>query len=214
VPKSGSSSPFTSLKRNNKSQPQPEPQSPPAEESSSKSSRRQGGTFNQDALSYFNPFRKSSTTSLNSNSATAPAVKATTSHLSSPTTPLSPELSAQIRQFSIDGFAKQYFAEHRKGIFRRRVPLEKMLRHSKSHLTAPLMVMNNKALHKDALKCFKLVQKIMGDRQSVVGISGNGTIGSTVNDIAALLERGINRGELRDEIYVQLCKQLNHNPSK
>jgi len=41
------------------------------------------------------------------------------------------ELRAHIGQFKIDGFAKKYFSEHRQGIFRRKVPVEKMLIYQK-----------------------------------------------------------------------------------
>jgi len=64
----------------------------------------------------------------------------------------------------------------------------------------------NKSLHKDALKCFKLIQKIMG--------TNHGTKSSNVYaDIQLILEKGVLVGPLRDEIYVQICKQLNANPN-
>ncbi|TPX68495.1 hypothetical protein SpCBS45565_g03096 [Spizellomyces sp. 'palustris'] len=111
------------------------------------------------------------------------------------------DLKAQLSQFRIEGFATKYFSEHRKGIFfRRRVPVEKMLVYQKEPLKAPLMVLN-KDLHKDALKCFKLIQKIMKSDPA-----------GAVTDTHTLLEKGIAHGGLRDEIYVQICKQLKNNP--
>ena len=41
------------------------------------------------------------------------------------------DLKQQLTQFQLDGFAKKYFAEHRRGIFRRRVPVEKMMVYQK-----------------------------------------------------------------------------------
>jgi len=112
------------------------------------------------------------------------------------------DLKDNINQFQIEGFAHQYFMEHRAGIFRRKVPLEKLLVWSKDAIKAPLMVLN-KELQKESPKCFKLIQRIMGDR-APLGQS---------EDIQDLLEKGIMNGQLRDEIYVQLCKQLSQNPS-
>lgn len=40
---------------------------------------------------------------------------------------LPPELQEDISKFRIDGFARKYFTTHKKGIFRRKVPVEKML---------------------------------------------------------------------------------------
>lgn len=64
--------------------------------------------------------------------------------------------------------------------------------------------MMNKELYKDALKCFKLIQVIMGDKSK----SRNET-----EDIQTILTCGITKGQMRDEIYVQLCKQLHENPN-
>ncbi|EGF77726.1 hypothetical protein BATDEDRAFT_91387 [Batrachochytrium dendrobatidis JAM81] len=116
---------------------------------------------------------------------------------------LPPKLLQDITQFKIDGFAKKYFSEHRRGIFRRKVPLEKMLIFQKDALKAPLMQLRP-SLHKDAIKCFKAIQKIMNPRVSLE---------SQFVDIQELLEKGIRIGGLRDEICVQLCKQLTKNPS-
>ncbi|KAJ3038608.1 hypothetical protein HDV00_000452 [Rhizophlyctis rosea] len=111
------------------------------------------------------------------------------------------DLKQQLTQFQLDGFAKKYFSEHRRGIFRRKVPVEKMMVYQKDSIKSPLMVLN-KTMHRDALKCFKLVQKIMSSKPQ-----------SVTSDVQTLLDRGIMHGELRDEIYVQICKQLSKNPN-
>ncbi|KAI1320344.1 hypothetical protein EDD11_001145 [Mortierella claussenii] len=136
------------------------------------------------------------------------------------------ELQTSISQFRIAGFAEKYFSTHKKGLFRRKVPMEKMLLHQKSPLTQPLMVLNKRGVQKDALRCFKIIQKLMGERK------GNGYVGPTgvelgetcvdlsiqteddIKLVQELLKKGLDHGELRDEIYVQLCKQLTQNPSR
>ncbi|KAI8388521.1 uncharacterized protein BYT42DRAFT_237779 [Radiomyces spectabilis] len=121
-------------------------------------------------------------------------------------TPILPAgLRQDINQFAIDGFAKKYFATHKRGLFRRRVPMNEMLQWTKDSLKQPL-IMLNKGLCKEVLKCFKLIQIIMGDRSRP-------RHSSEVDEIQTILNYGISKGQMRDEIYVQVCKQLHHNPS-
>ncbi|KAI9314749.1 Rho GTPase activation protein [Dichotomocladium elegans] len=113
-------------------------------------------------------------------------------------------LQQDINQFAIDGFAQKYFATHKRGLFRRRVPMKEMLEWTKDSLNKPLITLN-KDLYKDAQRCFKMIQTVMGDRP-------RSRMSSDVEDIQAILNCGISKGQMRDEIYVQLCKQLHHNP--
>ncbi|KAJ3321192.1 hypothetical protein HDV06_004535 [Boothiomyces sp. JEL0866] len=112
------------------------------------------------------------------------------------------DLKNDITQFKIDGYAKKYFATHRKGLFRRKVPVQKMLVYQKDSINAPLLQLAH-TLSKDAVKCFKLLQKIL---------TAKGELIDSFAEIQALLEKGIRTGSLRDEIFVQMCKQLTQNP--
>ncbi|KAI8096129.1 Rho GTPase activation protein [Thamnidium elegans] len=114
-------------------------------------------------------------------------------------------LQQEINRFAIDGFAHKYFSTHKRGLFRRRVPMNEMLKWTRDSIKQPL-IMLNKDLYKDALRCFKMIQMVMGDRQRP-------RHWNEIDDLQTILTCGITKGQMRDEIYVQICKQLHDNPS-
>ncbi|KAG1467802.1 hypothetical protein G6F56_004205 [Rhizopus delemar] len=111
----------------------------------------------------------------------------------------------EINQFSIDGFAQKYFATHKRGLFRRRVPVKDMLRWTKDSIRQPLL--NDLGHKREALECFKVLQIWMGDRTKPRHYD-------LMQHIQTLLDCGISKGPMRDEIYVQICRQLNKNPKR
>ncbi|KAF7730943.1 hypothetical protein EC973_000989 [Apophysomyces ossiformis] len=109
-----------------------------------------------------------------------------------------------INSYSSDGFVQKHLSIHKRGLFRKTVPMDEVLRWTKDHLKQPLLMVN-KELHKDALKCFKIIQLVMGDRPQP-------RQWNEIEHLQALLTCGITQVQIRDEIYVQLCKQLQNNP--
>lgn len=127
------------------------------------------------------------------------------------------DLRTEIFRFSIDGFAKKYFADHKKGAFiRQRIPTKELIRWTKDKLERPLMTLSN-VHHKDALKCFKKIQRIMGDRfynfRKFSLFKEKGSHDLETKEMSDILDMMLEHGELRDEVYVQICKQLSFNPS-
>ncbi|CAG8448616.1 3793_t:CDS:10 [Acaulospora colombiana] len=115
----------------------------------------------------------------------------------------------------------------KKGVFKKVVPVENMLFFQKEKIKQPLIA-SDSLVKQDAIKCFKSIQRIMGDRpmkkrpyqddqSSTHYISKflpstlpQSTLKSLL-EIQWLLNRGILNVELRDEIYMQVLKQLTNN---
>ncbi|ORX57119.1 RhoGAP-domain-containing protein [Piromyces finnis] len=115
---------------------------------------------------------------------------------------LSAEILNHIKNYGFDEYAKKNFMEHRRGLFRKKIPIESLLSWSKQSLRKPLLK-SSRNYYKDALRSFSLIQHILSDKTS----NGN------LVDVQKLVEIGINNAGIRDEIYCQVCKQLNKNPN-
>lgn len=102
------------------------------------------------------------------------------------------------------GAYEEYLSQHKKGVFRRkRISLASMMSWSKVPIKKPLILIQDRQLKKDAIDTFKLILGYMGDRSIK---------GKTPERLALeLTTKGWNTPVLRDEIYLQLCKQTTDN---
>ncbi|XP_029943508.1 LOW QUALITY PROTEIN: rho GTPase-activating protein 39 [Salarias fasciatus] len=102
----------------------------------------------------------------------------------------------------IENWASKHFNKHTQGLFRRKVSIANMLAWSSEPIKKPMIVTSDRGVKKEAVDIFKLIQTYMGDRRS------------KAEPLAVALEvvvRGWSNQALRDELYIQLCRQTTEN---
>lgn len=96
-------------------------------------------------------------------------------------------------------------------LFRKKFSVRDMLSWSKDPIPQPMLAITGrdgeKPLKREACNLFRLVQVYMGDRKANVGMTLDGVAMDIVNTTFA-------KPPLRDELYVQICRQTTENPRK
>lgn len=118
------------------------------------------------------------------------------------TTKMSRSVSLQIEPGkSLDRFGE--LEQHKRGFFRKKVTIANMLSWTKDPIKRPMILQRDKELRKECIDLFKLVLQYMGDRKS----KQKGKDELALHIASKCWEK---KG-LRDEIYIQLCRQTTGN---
>nr|CAB3222852.1 rho GTPase-activating protein 39 [Phallusia mammillata] len=101
---------------------------------------------------------------------------------------------------NMESFAKNMNV-HTKGLLRKKVTIHTMLSWTREPIRKPMIMTKCKQTKKDACETFKLIQAYMGDRKV-----------KKIETVALdIVTKGWQNAGLRDEIYIQLCRQTTGN---
>ncbi|XP_065166531.1 rho GTPase-activating protein 39 [Atheta coriaria] len=115
--------------------------------------------------------------------------------------PMQPEREEDMEKFAADNLNLGG-----RGLFRRKASVRELLSWSSRSLQRPLLA-STKPVTKQALEMFRQVQVYMGDRKARPGVSLNSVL-------VEILTAAHAQALLRDELYVQLCRQTTENPRR
>ncbi|MFT7809333.1 rho GTPase-activating protein 39-like [Arapaima gigas] len=102
----------------------------------------------------------------------------------------------------IENWASKHFNKHTQGLFRRKVSIANMLSWSSEPIRKPMIMTSDRVVKKEAVEVFKLIQMYMGDRRSKA---------DSMSVALDIVVRGWSYQGLRDELYIQLCRQTTEN---
>lgn len=117
--------------------------------------------------------------------------------------PLSADRNKPPSESDIVQYAQDNLNRHKRGLFRRKFSLRDMLSWSKDPIRQPMIMTTDKSLKHDACHLFKLIQAYMGDRKWKA---------SPEQVSVEIATRGWSQAALRDELYMQICRQTTDNP--
>ncbi|XP_048731375.1 uncharacterized protein LOC125648378 isoform X27 [Ostrea edulis] len=109
---------------------------------------------------------------------------------------------SQKQKLPSDSDIENYMNRHKKGLFGKKISFEHMLIWSKDPIQKPILRTEDKAVKKEACEVFKLIQIYMGDRKARL---------TQMQAAQEIISKGWSIVNLRDEIYMQLCKQTTEN---
>ncbi|XP_012615477.2 rho GTPase-activating protein 39 isoform X2 [Microcebus murinus] len=102
----------------------------------------------------------------------------------------------------IENWASKHFNKHTQGLFRRKVSIANMLAWSSESIKKPMIVTSDRHVKKEACELFKLIQMYMGDRRAKA---------DPLHVALEVVTKGWSVQGLRDELYIQLCRQTTEN---
>ncbi|XP_028708969.1 rho GTPase-activating protein 39 isoform X2 [Macaca mulatta] len=102
----------------------------------------------------------------------------------------------------IENWASKHFNKHTQGLFRRKVSIANMLAWSSESIKKPMIVTSDRHVKKEACELFKLIQMYMGDRRAKA---------DPLHVALEVATKGWSVQGLRDELYIQLCRQTTEN---
>lgn len=116
-----------------------------------------------------------------------------------------------IEKLQLEGFASNNFKTHRRGIMRKVIPLNEMLKFSKDTISSSLIKFNGKisGLGQTAARMFSKIQSYMGDRS---GRQKNPIRVAQRIIQLSFATSGHVELNLKDELFCQLAKQVTANP--
>lgn len=102
----------------------------------------------------------------------------------------------------MERFAKRNLSVHTKGLLRKKITIHTMLSWTREPIRKPMIMTKTKQVKKEACEVFKLVQAYMGDKK----------VKRPESVPLDIITMGWQNPDLRDEIFIQLCRQTTANP--